>query len=614
MNLPSLVNVHWFPSSRTNFTLPFLHAARKHKQKTAILSLSENPTARSELTFGQLHDRVIAVSSGLFKCGIRAGASIGAVVSTNEHAVIALLSTTLIGCVFASCSPDFGIDAIVSRLQQLQISVLFFSPIYYFKGKKYDIRSKIHGVCQRLPSIKVIVSDHPHFVISTPQLETPFMQFTLAGLQRLGQQSLDRNEVALNDIQALISMRDPAVVMFSSGTTGRPKCLVQGVGILLNQMKEHLLHFDIDSSTESRLLYVTSTSWMMFNWSLAALALGAQIVLYDGSPQLPNDPVYLLRLVIRERVTHFGAGASLIRAFAQAVNGCSSHTALGKHAVHLKSVLATGSSSTAEHFAFVKAFFPRRVRYMSMSGGTDINGCFVLGTPWKPIHVSEIQCAGLSMDIQILDLNQKRLINSTGELCIRNACPCQPLYFLNDTGNCDRYRESYFQLYGDTIWNHGDFALESEHASFVISGRSDATLNQNGVRIGTAEIYNVVEHHVDFIVDSIVVDVPLVASTSSVIVLFVVLSQQTGSLNRGHVRKIKQTIRAKVSPRHVPKIVLQVQHIPTTWSGKKCETSVKNLLMGKDVTNKGAVKNPESFDEIARVFKQFLSLRRTSKL
>lgn len=562
------------------------------------------------------------MSSGLLKCGVHAGASVGAVVSNNEHAVVALLSTTLIGCVFASCSPDFGVDAIVTRLQQLEITVLFFSPMYYFKGKKYDIRRKIRAVCQRIPSIKVIVSDHPHFVISTPRLETPFAQFTIAQLQRLGQKVLDRNEVTLSAMQALISMRDPAIVMFSSGTTGRPKCLVQGVGILLNQMKELLLHFDIDSSTESRLLYVTSTSWMMFNWCLSALALGAQIVLYDGSPQLPNDPFYLLRLVVRERVTHFGAGASLIRAFSQAVNnsthGSVSHnTALGKQAVHLRSVLATGSPSTAEHFSFVKQFFPRRVRYMSMSGGTDINGCFVLGTPWKPIHVSEIQCAGLAMDIQVLDRNQKRLINATGELCIRNACPCQPLFFLNDTPNNDRYCSAYFQLYGDNIWNHGDFALESEHSSFVISGRSDSTLNQNGVRIGTAEIYNVVEHHVDFIADSIVVDVPLVTSSdpaSSAIVLFVVLSQRGARLNHGHVRKIKEIIRTKLSPRHVPKIVLQAHDIPMTWSGKKCETSVKNLLMGKDITNKGAVKNPESFDEIVSVFKQFLSWRRTSKL
>lgn len=592
-NVPTLVkNITWFPSYTTNFTLPFFKQATIRPHVTAITSINEHGFV-STTTFLELKNRTCNLGN-MLKTFVKKGDSIGGILINDVNAVIALLSSAAIGAVFSCCSCDFGENAIINRFSQTKPVVLFYSSFYTYKGIKYDIRHKIKNILNHLPSIKVLIN------CSNDIMQSTIKSTVHLNMKQVEEQGEKKNMKSFNVTE--MNMMDPVVIMFSSGTTGKPKCLVQGTGILLNQMKEHSLHMEV--TCQSIMFFYTSTGWMMFNWLVSALTQASSIILYDGSPHPINNPYFLINLVIDYKVTHFGCGASILKSFS------SQQTSLPmKSFSNLQTVMGTGSPSTKEHFQFVYDYFGSHVQYVSISGGSDINGCFALGSPWKCVRVSQLQCIGLGMDVNVFNESGNSIIDQTGELICKNSLPCMPLYFQDDS-NGFKYHNSYFRKFGDHIWNHGDFAVITSNYHVIISGRSDSTLNPNGIRIGTSDIYHITEA-LTFIQDSLVIDI------EDVMILFIVM-KQNDLMNGGHVDVICKELKEGLSPKHVPGVVLQVDDVPYTFSGKKCEIPVKRMLMGKDVTNKDAVRNPEAFDHIFKVFQRYLTSttrrRRRSKL
>lgn len=618
---PSLVNVEWFSGSTTNFVAPVLRHAALTPDRLAVVCRHEgieggrgknekegNQPRRERLTFADLMTRVSRLANALRAAGVRKGDSVGAVMTNGLDAVIALLATAAVGAVWACCSADFGADAIVSRLAQTNPKVLFYTSMYIYKGVVRDVRDTIVTISRRLSSLRLVIATTTNAKACLPRAWCR-RHVSLAALENAANINVDNNSSVALGLEKM-AMSDAMVTMFSSGTTGAPKCIVQGSGILLNQMKEHALHLDV--GTSSKMFFYTSTGWMLFNWLVAALAVGACIVLYDGAPHPACDPLQLVRIAVEERVTHFGCGAALLRSLETALQAASEadDKRLGKRASALQMLLATGSPSTADHFRFVRSIFPSGVRYVSMSGGTDINGCFALGTPWRLVRVPQLQCAGLGMDVAIYDDKGTAVVGKTGELVCRNACPCMPLHFGHDSDYA-MYRAAYFESYGDSVWNHGDFAMETESGAFIISGRSDSTLNPGGVRIGTADIYEVVET-IDFISDSLVTEITQPHGDTIMVMFVIVKDGEPFSEERKRI--IQNSIRQRLSPKHVPRIILRTRGIPYTFSGKKCEIPVKKLLNGKHIGNKHAVKNPEAFDDMLRAFVQSQSRFRAGKL
>lgn len=545
--------------------------ADDHPDETAILSATESGPVE-HVTFSELRILVNRLATAMRRCGVRKGDSVVAVVSNNQFAVAAMLATAAVGAIWSSCSPDYGPDAIVSRFSQISPRLMFFSARYRYKRKEHDITNNIIAALSKLHCLKTLVS-------------LPVSEIN----QLCARHKMWQEFINITPSESLtyepVSFSDPLYIMFSSGTTGAPKCIVQGPGVLLNTVKEHLLHFDITST--SCMLYVTSTSWMLFNWLVSALMVRSKIFLYDGAPFPPDEPVRLINLSEEHRVTHFGAGAQYFQTLSQHVE------TNGKLPIpSLTHLMGTGSPSTSFHFQFAWDYFGH-VPYLSMSGGTEINGCFLLASPWKKVVSAELQCAALGMDVVIFDDQGQPVKNQTGQLVCRNACPCMPLHFFKDKGH-RRYRGSYFEDFGDDVWSHGDFALETEAGGFIISGRSDSTLNPGGVRIGTSDIYEVVENMSE-VTAALVTEHVQGANTK--MVMFVVL-RDCLRLNEALKNDICAHLRKNLSPRHVPHVLMQVSQIPYTFSGKKCEVPVKKLLMRQEVKNCGAVKNPTAFDEI----------------
>lgn len=590
-NLPDLVNVHWFRGSHTNFAAAFLHRGLDSPRNIAIVyspeSLKNNRLHRVELSYGELRVRVLTLASALYCAGIRKGHSVAGILSAHVDAVVCLLAAAAVGAVWSCCSPEFGDRAISSRLSQTKPKVLFYTPAYIYNGRAHDISSKLEKVFSSLPSLKLIISV-PQSHTSCKNAHVPCSHY-----------SIDTFERRFADIGgfelASLSMRDPVVTMFSSGTTGVPKCIVQGAGILLNQMKEHALHMEITSS--STVFFHTTTGWMLFNWLVAALAGGAKIILYDGSPFPSFDPFRLVRLATEESITHFGCSATYLLLLKRVFDrSTEEERALGKSLSTICTVLGTGSPSTLTHFQFVKDFFPPGVQYVSMSGGSEINGCFALGSPWKVVQAPYLQCAGLGMNVATFDGKGSSVVERTGELVCLNACPCMPLYFAHDPDHT-KFRKAYFSQFGNGVWCHGDFARLSATGAFVISGRSDSTLNPGGVRIGTADIYDVIDV-LDFVHDVLVTEV--VIQDEVKMIMFVVVSKD-GVWNDDKIQCIRTCIRKSLSPKHLPFMILRVTDIPYTFSGKKCEIPVKNLLRDGVVSNVESVRNPAAFEFIRTV-------------
>lgn len=563
----------WFEGARLNFAENLL----QHRgTKTAIIFRGENGVQCS-LTQIELYNRVAHIAAGLKKLGVSKGDRVAAFIPNIPSAVIAMLATASIGAIWSSSSPDFGIKGVLDRFQQIEPKVIFAADGYYYNGKHFDTQEKLRGILEQLPSVeKVIVVNFtgnyrpeniPHSMpweelLATPADELHFEQ---------------------------LPFDHPLYILYSSGTTGLPKSIVHSAGgTLIQHLKELRLHCDL--RPDDTIFYFTTCGWMMWNWVVSSLAVGATLVLFDGNPFYPA-PDALLRMADELGITVFGTSAKYIASLEDA--GVKPKQ-ISDFPV-LKLITSTGSPLTNESFEYVYREWKNDVQLSSISGGTDIISCFVLGNPLLPVYRGEIQCKGLGMDVDCFDENGNSLINQKGELVCKTAFPSMPIYFWNDPDG-SKYRKAYFEYYPG-VWHHGDYIVISEHGGITMYGRSDATLNPGGVRIGTAEIYSVVENMPE-IADSVIVGQQWQGDER--VVLFVKLKEGY-ELTDELINRIKHNIRVNCSPRHVPAIIRQVKDIPYTLNGKKVEVAIKKIIHGEEVLNRDALRNPESLDEYVHI-------------
>lgn len=559
----------WFEGSRLNFAENIL---RFRNDDTALIFRGED-TIRRTLTYNELYDETSKVAASLKKLGIRPGDRVVGFIPNMPEAIIAMLAATSLGATWSSCSPDFGIKGVLDRFGQTKPRVLFTADGYFFKGKPINSLEKIAGIIKEIPSIEKIVVV-PYIGEKPDCTDLP-------------------NAVLYNDFKAdkaeemefeQLSFSHPVYIMYSSGTTGLPKCMVQSAGgVLLNQMKELLLHTDLKQ--EDTIFYFTTCGWMMWNWLTTSLSTGATLVLYDGNPFHP-DPSALWKMAQDEKISIFGTSAGYIAALKNAGVKPGKEFDLSP----LKSLLSTGSPLSKEDFEFIYDEVKKDLQLASISGGSDLNGCFALGNPMGGVYSGELQCRGLGMKVLAYDDKANSVIGQQGELVCTAPFPSMPIYFWNDEDR-SRYMSAYFETFPG-VWAHGDFIEITERGGVIIYGRSDATLNPGGVRIGTAEIYRRIEQ-MKKIEDSVVVGQRW--NNDVRVILFVKMAKGF-DLNEDIMSQIKKDIRLNASPRHVPAKIIAVPDIPYTLNMKKVELAVKKVIHGEEITNKDALKNPESLD------------------
>jgi acetoacetyl-CoA synthetase len=567
-DLDRMPGSRWFPDARLNFAENLL----RRRDAVPALIYRDEQGARATLSFDQLADRVASVAAHLRDAGLQCGDRVAAIVPNRIETVIAMLATTALGGIWSSCSPDFGAAAIFDRFDQIGPKVLFGCEGYRHGGKWFDCTMRLADVATRLPSLRKTIVIRtaatpanldavPHVCTFETLLEHPAPHYDFVRLP----------------------FDAPLYIMFSSGTTGAPKCIVHGIGgTLLQHQKEHLLHCDLRAG--ERLLFFTTCGWMMWNWLISGLAAGATVCLYDGSPFFPDHGV-LFRFVDVEAVNHLGISPGFLSTLAKAHYSPRRHHELGS----IRSILSTGSPLPAESFVWTYDNLAK-VRLSSITGGTDIMGCFALGNPILPVYAGEIQSAALGMALAFFDDAGKTLPAGKGELVCTRSFPSMPIGFWNDPDDT-RYRAAYFERFPGA-WHHGDYGEFTANGGVIIHGRSDAILNRGGVRIGTAEIYRQVET-IDEVLECIAVGREDGADLR--ILLFVRLKPGI-ELDATLEQRIKQSIRAGTSPRHVPDLIVPVPDIPRTRSGKLVELAVRDVINGREVKNVGALANPEALD------------------
>jgi acetoacetyl-CoA synthetase len=560
----------WFPEAELNFAENLLG---QRSDAPAIVFRGED-RLRITMSRAELHDAVSSTAQALAAVGVRKGDRVAGMLPNLPEAIVAMLATTSLGAVWSSCSPDFGVDGVVDRFGQIEPKVLFAVDGYFYRGKVHDCTRKVAEIAARLGTLErlVLVSYAPVDVDAT--LATTAVRFD-AFLAPFPAQPLKLERFPFDH---------PLYIVFSSGTTGVPKCIVHGAGgTLLQHLKEHQLHTDV--KPEDRLFYFTTCGWMMWNWLASGLASAATLMLYDGNPFYPHAES-LFDFAVDERIRIFGASAKFLEtAFKQGLRPGESHDLSA-----LDIVLSTGSPLTEELFDYVYQHIKPDVQLSSIAGGTDIISCFVLGAPVLPVRRGEIQCAGLGMAVEVWDDAGRAVSETKGELVCTEPFPSMPIGFWNDPDGC-RYSAAYFERFPG-VWHHGDFALKTAEGGFVIYGRSDAVLNPGGVRIGTAEIYRQVDL-VPEVEDAIVVGQTWQGDVR--VVLFVKL-QAGEDFSESLSERIKQRIRDHATPRHVPAIIVPVPDIPRTRSGKLVELAVREVVHGRPVLNQEAIENPECLD------------------
>jgi acetoacetyl-CoA synthetase len=562
----------FFPTARLNFAENLL---RFRDERPALVFRNERG-ARRVLSYGQLHAEVARIAAGLSAAGVRGGDRVAGFMPNLPEAVITMLAAASLGAIWSSCSPDFGVHGVLDRFGQIAPKVLVTADGYFYAGKTLDSLGAMGEVLAKLPSVeRVLVVP---YVEESPQLA----KLGDAAAKATVWGEFGTRGAALEFTQTPFD--HPLYILYSSGTTGVPKCIVHGAGgTLLQHQKEHLLHTDLGPA--DRLFYFTTCGWMMWNWLVSGLATGATLVLYEGSPFHP-DPGAVWRLAAEERLTVFGTSAKFIAATEK-----SSFTPLGSVDLSaLRTILSTGSPLLPENFDYVYRCVKADVQLASISGGTDIVSCFVLGCPTRPVHRGEIQCRGLGMKVDIVDDARKPVRGERGELVCTAPFPSMPVGFWNDPDG-SKYRAAYFERFPG-IWHHGDYAELTEHDGIVIHGRSDAVLNPGGVRIGTAEIYSAVES-LDEIVEALAIGQDWQGDVR--VVLFVRLRLGL-ALDDALRKKIRDTIRACRTPRHVPAKIVAVADIPRTLSGKITELAVRNVVHGLPVKNVDALANPQALE------------------
>lgn len=569
----------FFPGAKLNFAENLL---RRNDSFPALIYRGEDGSRR-EISYAELRSYVGAVAQDLKKRGVVPGDRVAGLMPNVPETVIAMLATTSLGAIWSSCSPDFGAKGVLDRFGQIEPKVLFTTDRYAFKGKDLSLAENLTQILSSIPSLEaVIVSDYKkgilHFKEGTttalpdgyPKKNIHFFESILRENQGAG---LEFYQTGFDH---------PVYIMYSSGTTGLPKCMVQGAGVFINHWKELVLHSDLKPG--ERIFYYTTCGWMMWNWLVSSLSVGATIVLFDGNPFHPG-PEILFQIAAEEKINVFGVGAKYILTLEK-----SGYQPNGLDLGSMRAVLSTGSPLTAIGFQYVYQNWKKDLQLSSISGGTDLNGCFALGNPILPVHEGEIQCRGLGMDVEIWNDSGKSVTEEKGELVCKQPFPSMPLYFWKDPEG-KKYKSAYFESFPG-VWCHGDFAELTKNGGLVVYGRSDATLNPGGVRIGTADLYSLIETFPE-IADSVIIGQDWKEDVR--IVLFLKMAPGK-TLSDSLVQTLKKEIKDKVSPRHVPSKILAVADIPYTINMKKVEIAVKRTVQGEPVTNKEALSNPESLE------------------
>jgi acetoacetyl-CoA synthetase len=568
-DLARFPGAQWFVGAELNFAENLL---RYRDERTAFVFKCETKPA-VRITYEELYKAVSRCARALRQQGIKRGDRVVAYMPNITETAIAMLATTSIGAIWASCGSELGMQAVIDRFSQIEPKVLFTVDGYIYKNKPFSMLADVKAVVEAVPSIeKVILVSH---VNDSPDI---------AGIPKgvlYGDFLKDEGEIVFEQVP----FSHPVYMMFSSGTTGKPKCMVQSVGgILINQMKELILHGDI--TRESTIMYMTAPSWMMWNWLMCSLAIGATIVLFDGNPGYPDSGA-IWKLVDEEKITFFGTSATYINTLKAQGYAPKKHHDLSS----LKSIGQTGSPLSAEGFVYVYESIKRDVHFNSLAGGTDINGCFAMGCPILPVYAGQLSSPALGMKIKAYNDNGNPVYDTQGELVCEAPTPSMPLYFLNDP-DYTRYKDAYFAVYPN-VWRHGDYVkFYSDTGGITFFGRSDAILKPSGVRIGTAEIYNIVDGFEE-IADSLAIGQNW--DNDQRVLLFVKLSPRH-TLTDALKERIRKALRDKASPRHVPAMILDVPDIPYTFNMKKVESAVTNIINGRQVTNRDALTNPESLD------------------
>jgi len=572
----------WFVDARMNFAENLLERRPRDDAADALVFWGEDKVKR-RMSHAELHAAVSRTAQALRAAGVVTGDRVAGYLPNMPETTVAALASAAIGAIWSSASPDFGVQGVLDRFGQIEPKVLFTVDGYWYNGKPQPIVDKVAEIADRLPSLQRVVG------------------VSYLGTEAGAQRSIDavKKGVSWSDFLAphqagaidyvRLSFDHPLYIMYSSGTTGVPKCIVHGAGgTLLQHVKEHRLHGDINAG--DRLFYFTTCGWMMWNWLVSGLASAATLLLYDGSPFV-RDGRILWDLAEQERVTHFGTSAKYIDALKKA--GLVPRNDYRLDA--LRTIFSTGSPLVPEGFDYVYESIKNDVCLSSISGGTDIVSCFALGCPTRPVWRGELQCRGLGLSVEVYDSDGHPVRGQKGELVCTAAFPSMPIGFWNDADG-SKYHAAYFERFPG-VWCHGDFVELTEHDGMIIYGRSDATLNPGGVRIGTAEIYRQVEQ-LDEVVESIVIgqDWPPGESGDVRVVLFVRLRDGL-VLDDALVERIRRHIRANTTPRHVPAKVVQVTDVPRTKSGKVVELAVRNAVAGEPVKNIEALANPEALDQ-----------------
>ncbi|MFZ3170668.1 MAG: acetoacetate--CoA ligase [Carboxydocellales bacterium] len=570
VDFADMLHSKWFVGAKLNFAENLLRYRDDH---IALVSKGENGVT-IRLTYAQLYDQVARLARSLRQMGVTEGDRVVGFMPNILYTPIAMLATTSIGAIWSSCSPDFGIKGVLDRFSQIKPKVLFTANGYYYNGNNHNSLERVAGVLKEITSIEKVV------VIPYTEAQPDLSISSKAVLYEDFIAKEDGLEIEFEQLP----FDHPIYILYSSGTTGLPKCIVHSAGgVLIQHLKELLLHTDL--KREDTIFYFTTCGWMMWNWLISSLAVGATVVLYDGSTFYPNAGA-LWQLAQDEKISVFGTSPKYLSTVEK--EGLKPSTTYDLS--NLKTILSSGSPLSVESFEYVYREVKADLCLSSISGGTDIISCFALGNPIGQVFTGELQCRGLGMKVQGFDADGKSVLNQKGELVCTASFPSMPVYFWDDP-DFAKYKKAYFDVY-QNVWRHGDFIEITDSGGVIIYGRSDTTLNPGGVRIGTAEIYRQVEVLPE-IIDSLVLGQNWKNDVR--VILFVKLVEGV-EFSEVLVKKIKTVIRKNATPRHVPDKIIQVADIPYTISGKKVETAVSNIIHNEPVINRDALANPEALD------------------